>query len=309
MKYRVGVDLGGTSAKIAIVNAAGKIVRHGGVPTSGFPNPSALVDRISGVIKDLLKKDQAEKIGIGVAGDIDSEKGVIRISPNLGWKNVPMKKYFKRSFRKCAITVENDANAAAWGIYKTQAPKRATNVIVMTLGTGVGGGIIIGGQLLRGATGSAGEVGHMNIEENGPLCNCGNRGCLETYVGAPHLMRKVKSDLAGGRKSSLQSIYKRGGEEITPYLMAEAARKGDAYALSIWAGVGNALGIAVGDLIYLLNPQFIFFTGGIAQSGPLILKPLWKKLRQRSFKTPVNAVAIKVAKEASHIGVLGAALL
>jgi len=308
MKYRVGIDLGGTSAKIACVTGGWKIVRETSVSTSGFPNSGDLARRISFAIKDMLGKDQAERIGIGVAGDIDPDRGVIRISPNLGWKNVPLKKLFQRHFN-CPIFVENDANAAGWGVYKTQAPKNISNVIVMTLGTGVGGGIILNGRLYRGATGSAGEIGHMNIAEKGPLCNCGNRGCLETYVGGPHLIKKVRSGLGRGVKSSLQAQFRENPAEITPYLIAQAARRGDRYSQSIWEGVGHALGLAIGDLVYILNPQMIFFTGGIAQAGPLILGPLWRTLRQRAFKTPVNAVSIKVAREASHIGVLGAALL
>lgn len=299
--------MGGTSAKVACVNAAGKIVRNGSVPT-GSPNPADLARRIAASLDYILEKDKPIHVGVGVAGDIDSDNGVVRVSPNLGWKNVPLKKLLQRHL-KCPITVDNDANAAAWGVYKEQAPKGVGSVIVMTLGTGVGGGIVLDGKLFRGATGSAGEVGHMNIEENGPLCNCGNRGCLETYIGAPHLMRLAQSDLGKGARSSLQTLFTKDPAEVTPLQIAEAARKGDAYAKTIWRRAGNALGIAVGDLIYILNPQMIFFTGGIAQSGPLIMKPMMATLKKRAFKTPVNSVKIKVAEEASHIGVLGAALL
>lgn len=308
MKFHLGVDLGGTSAKIALVTSKGKIARDLSVSTAGFPNPSRLVEKMAKEIFGLLGQDKIDRIGIGVAGDIDSNRGVVRVSPNLGWKNVPLGKYFQRHF-KCPVVVENDANAAAWGIYKTQAPKNIQNVVVMTLGTGVGGGIILGGQLFRGATGSAGEIGHLNIAEDGPPCNCGNHGCLETYVGGPHLIKRVCRDLSKGQKSSLQIIFKNNPKEITPHSMAQAANRGDVYARSIWDGVGHALGVAIGDLVYLLNPEMIFFTGGIAQAGPLLLKPLWKTLNKRAFKTPVRAVKIRVAKEAASIGVLGASLL
>jgi glucokinase len=304
----VGVDIGGTSVKIGLVSDSLKILKQTGVPSAGFPDPAALFKQVAAAIKALAGSNKIHSIGVGVAGDIDSQNGVVRISPNLGWKKMPLRKHLQKYFR-CPISVDNDANVAAWGLYKTQAPARAKNVIVMTLGTGVGGGIIIDGKLYTGSTGSAGEVGHMNIEENGPLCNCGNHGCLETYVGGPHLAKKVLAACAAGEKTSLQALYSKDPGSITSYAIAQAAEKGDRYAISIWESVGNALGLAIGDLIYILNPDMIFFTGGIAQAGSLILKPLWRTLNKRAFKTPLGAVDIVVANEATHIGVVGAALL
>jgi len=149
----------------------------------------------------------------------------------------------------------------------------------------------------------------MNIDENGPLCNCGLKGCLETYVGGPHLVKRVRRDLERGQKSRLRKVFDEDPDLITPLTLAEAANAGDKYALSIWQGVGHALGVAIGDLIYLLNPQMICFTGGIAQARELYLAPLREKLRERTFKTPIAAVQMKVAAQAAHIGVVGASLL
>ncbi len=305
MKYRLGIDLGGTSAKIAVVSESAKIIKESSVSTMGFPKPSQLAMKISEACKSLLKGKKISKVGIGVAGDIDSKRGVVRISPNLGWKNVPLGNLVQRQL-KVPVVVENDANAAAWGFYKTQVSASVKNLIVMTLGTGVGGGIIIDGKLLSGATGSAGEVGHTNIESNGPLCNCGNRGCLETYVGGPHIIKKVKADLKKGQRSSLQKL---GSDELTAQAVSAAAKNGDAYARSVWDGVGRALGIAIGDLIYILNPEVIVFTGGIAQAKGLILRPLQETLAKRAFQTPIRAVKIKVATDAPYVGVIGASLL
>jgi glucokinase len=308
MSFRIGVDVGGTSVKIGVVSSANVILKEANVLSSGFPDPALLFKKVAATILDLVDARKISSIGVGVAGDIDSDRGIVRISPNLGWKQMPLKKHLQKYFR-CPVIVDNDANAAAWGIYKMQAPARAKNVIVMTLGTGVGGGLIVDGRLYRGATGSAGEVGHMNIDENGPLCNCGNRGCLETYVGGPHLIKRVLAACAKGQRTSLRPLFAKDPLSITPYAIAQAANKGDAYALSVWNSVGHALGLAIGDLVYILNPDMIFFTGGIAQAGPLILKPLWATLNERAFKTPVSAVKIVVAKAAAHIGIVGAALL
>ncbi len=308
MTYRMGIDLGGTTAKLALVSAGQKIVREISVPTAGFPNAALLAEKLGAAGKILMKGASVQKVGVGVAGDIDSENGIVRVSPNLGWKNVPLGKLLKKHLKQ-TVVVENDANAAAWGIFHTQAPKHTQNVIVMTLGTGVGGGIVLNGQLHRGTTGSAGEIGHMVIDEKGPLCNCGNRGCLETFVGGPHLIRYVQEALVAGEKSGLQTVYKRAPDEITPYLIAQFARKRDALALRVWNRVGHALGRAIGDLAYILNPELVIFTGGIAQAGSLILNPLWKTLNTRSFKTPIQALKIKIAADAPHIGALGASLL
>src|SRR5438067_290275 len=122
MDYRLGIDLGGTTAKVALVKGRGVIVRQSVVPTTGFPKPAAMVEQISGACRDLLKGGRVRKVGVGVAGDIDSTRGVVRISPNLGWKNIPLKRLFERQFRGCSVTVENDAKAAAWGLYQTQVP-------------------------------------------------------------------------------------------------------------------------------------------------------------------------------------------
>lgn len=276
--------------------------------TAGFPSPSVLARQMSDACRELLRGKKAAHIGIGVAGDIDSARGIVRVSPNLGWKRVPLKRLMER-FLHCRVSVENDAKAAAWGLYRTQVSPSVKNLLVLTLGTGVGGGIILNGSVYRGATGSAGEIGHMIINENGPLCNCGNRGCLETFVGAPHITRKVREDLERGQASSLQSLVRENPDQLSPYMLAVAANNGDAYAQSVWEGVGHALGVALGNFVYLFNPEMIYLTGGVSQANRLILTPLWQTLKTRTFKTPIGAVQIKTARGAAHIGVIGASLL
>lgn len=290
MSYRLGIDLGGTSAKIALVNSQNKIVSDATIATNGFPDAKKLAKKISDVCRLLAAKNKVSRVGVGVAGDVDFERGVIRISPNLGWKNVPFKKLLETNL-KLHVSVDNDAKAAAWGLYKTQIPSTVKHAIVVTLGTGVGGGIILNGAIHRGATNTAGEIGHMIVDENGPLCNCGLRGCLETFVGGPHLLKKA------------------GPKYSTALALAQAAYAGDTLAKTIWSGAGHALGLAFGDLIYIFNPQLIVLTGGISQAGDILMKPLWETLNKRTFKTPLSAVKIKVADKAPHIGVIGASLL
>lgn len=308
MTYRLGIDLGGTSAKVAVIDSRFRLIEIASVPTSGFPTPKDAVALIAKASKQMNYVKKVSRIGIGVAGDIDFDRGVVRISPNLGWRQVPLRSLLAKHF-KHPILVDNDANAAAWGVYRCQTPGRIQNMAVVTLGTGVGGGIIANGKLYRGATGSAGEIGHMIIDEKGPRCNCGNFGCLETFAGGPHIVAYVKEALRKGKKSSLSQLLQRNPAQLTPRAVAMAAEKGDAFARSVWDRVGHALGVAFGNFIYLFNPERIVLTGGVAQAGRLITKPLWKTLNKRTFKTPLKAVQIKVAPGSSHIGVIGAALL
>ncbi|OVE76914.1 hypothetical protein BVX98_04410 [bacterium F11] len=308
MTYRLGIDLGGTSAKMAVVNSKNQIMREGSVQTSDNPSPSKLVQQLARVGKLLMKGYSVKNVGVGVAGDIDFDNGIIRFSPNLHWKRVPLKKLMIKAFHR-QVVVDNDANVTAWGIYKTQAPPKTKHVIVVTLGTGVGGGIILDGKLYRGATGTAGEIGHLIMKEDGRKCNCGDAGCLETYSGGFHVTKAVRKDLEKGQKSRLRTLFDRDPDQISPYAISQAAKQGDRYALGVWNGIGHHLGLALGNLIYVFNPQMIFIAGGVAQAGSLILKPLWGTLKKRSFPVPIHAVKIRIAKNAAHMGVIGASLL
>ncbi len=312
MRYFFGVDLGGTTAKLALVNEKKKIIEDFSIKTSGLPSPRAIAQEIGAVFKKMrFAKGAAgrpQKIGVGVAGDIDVKRGVVRISPNLGWKNVPLGPLLKKA-SGVQVHIDNDANAAAWGIYQTQVPAHIKNVLVVTLGTGVGGGIILNGKLHQGATGSAGEVGHMVMDEEGRRCNCGLKGCLETYAGGTHLVKIAHDALAHGFKSRLQSLYKKNPNFITPKSIAEAALKKDSLSMAIWNNAGHMLGVALGNLVYVLNPEMIFLTGGVSQAHNLILAPLRKNLSLRPFQTPVRAVKIQLAKNPANVGVIGAALL
>lgn len=308
MKLRFGIDLGGTSAKVAAIDSRWRIVREKTVSTSGFPTAEPIAERLAEAVKSLNNGKSPSRVGVGVAGDIDFDRGTIRVSPNLGWAKVPLKRLLEKRLRSKVI-VDNDANTAAWGVYKTQMPSSVTNLIVITLGTGVGGGLIINGLLHRGATGSAGELGHMVLDPSGRHCNCGQRGCLETFAGGTHITAEARERLQAGEESSLQTVFDHDPESISPKTIAEAAAKGDELALSLWDRAGRMLGRAIGDLVYVLNPQQVVLSGGVSQAQSLILKPLRETLLQRPFKTPVMSVKISVAKDPAQIGVIGAALL
>lgn len=306
MPYRLGIDLGGTTAKIALVDAKNRVERQESVGTANRPDPKSLARTMAEVCRRFSIGKKIQSLGVGVAGDIDSERGVVRVSPNLGWKNVPLRNLLKRHLA-FPIMVDNDANAAAWGIFHTQVPASAQNVIVITLGTGVGGGIILNRSLHRGATGSAGEIGHMTLVQNGRRCNCGNRGCLEAYAGGYYLAKYARQ-MAKAGGTALEKWSELNGE-LTAKSLAQAANAGNRAAKNLWEEAGRMLGIAIGNLVYTLNPDTVVLTGGVAKAGGLLLRPARRVLRERTFKTITGAVRVKIAKGATEAGVIGASLL
>lgn len=308
MKKLVGVDLGGTNGKVAVVTPVGRVLESVSFPASEVLTPKPMVKEIVSQILKIWKDGAGIKsIGIGVAGDVDNEHGVVRFSPNLNWRKVPLKKLVQDELRrmlpatKLSVTVENDANAAAWGAYHVDGKTKCKNLVVLTLGTGVGGGIVIDGKLYRGATGSAGEIGHMTVEPGGRLCNCGNRGCLEAYAGGSYMVREAKAAIKQGRTSKIT--------EITPLRLQIAARQGDKLAQELWNEAGYYLGIAVAGVINLLNPELVVLAGGVSQAGKLLLVPVMAEIKKRAFETPARAAKVILSSSPTDLGLIGAALL
>ena len=215
-KLALGIDMGGTGIKMGFVDAQGKLLK-----TSRISTPIKNRSRTSGRTDCRASPQDARTVsehkrilgvGIGCAGDVDPVKGVIRISPNLGWKQVPLKKLLARRL-KYPILVENDANVAAWAAYVVEAKRKVKNLLCVTVGTGIGGGIVIDGKLYRGASGSAGEVGHMTLFPDGIACTCGNHGCTERYIGAKALAEEARRAIESGETTLLSKSWR-----ITIYL-------------------------------------------------------------------------------------------
>ncbi|MBK8574936.1 MAG: ROK family protein [Elusimicrobia bacterium] len=294
---RLGVDLGGTLVKMALVDERGRILERVQVET--VKNPRTLVK----TLRLAAEKWLAFPIlgtGIGVAGDVNPERGVVRFSPNLGWKNVKLADYFRRMKFPLPIRVDNDATVAAWGAYHVELAGHSNNLVVLTLGTGVGGGLVFDGRLYRGATGTAGEVGHIIVEAGGESCVCGSRGCLEAYLGGAALVR------------SARAAYKLKGRTVDgldPISLEKRARAGDPVAKAVWQRASRVLGIALANLVNLLNPDTVLLTGGVSRGAPLFLPNALKIMNQRAFKTSARAVRVVVSQRPSDLGVAGAALL
>lgn len=312
-KLSLGVDLGGTNMRFGLVTEAGEILARGWVATAVEEGVEAVISRIVTGGKDMLEKartrgHEVTGAGIGVPGII-SGGGIVRLSPNLpGWVDIPLKDILEDRL-KLPVTVENDANAYALGEFMHGAGVGATSMVCFTLGTGVGGGIILDGKVWRGADGMAGEVGHMSVYPNGIKCNCGNEGCLERYSSATAVVEKTLESLSKGAKSSLSGAYKKDRASINAKAIKDAAISGDRLAVWIYAGAGRALGIVAANLINLLNVDRIVVGGGMAGAWRLIEEPLVAEVEKRAFKIPAGRCGIVPGKLGDDAAVIGAASL
>ena len=247
-------------------------------------------------------------VGIGSPGPIDVERGFVYFFPNIpGWKNTPLKKILEKKL-KLKVCVDNDASAMALGEYRFGAGRGSKNMIALTLGTGVGGGIVLNGKLFHGSTFSAAEIGHVKINEEGPLCGCGAHGCVETYVGNGYFVREIQKRLDAGAQSILKK-WLREGKELTPLLVQEGARAGDLFSKNRWEETGAHLGSALAGLVDVLNPDRIVIGGGIALGGEMILGPVRRAIAKKAFPIAARSAKVLPAGLGADGGIIGAAAL
>ena len=313
-KVAIGVDLGGTNMRFGLVDEKGCILARERAKTRREEGPEKVIRRIRQGIKALADKaakagHSAVGAGVGVPGIISGDEGVVRFSPNLpGWVDIALKARIESGLGM-PVVVENDANAYAWGEAWTGAGMGAGSLVCMTLGTGVGGGIVVNGRIWRGADGMAGEVGHITVEPKGLQCHCGNRGCLEQYSSATAVVTRVATLISDGKRSSLSELYYDDPLALTAKAVEEAAIKGDRLAKGTFEYAGRYLGIAVADLINLLNIERVVIGGGMAGAWALFIDALRKEVKERAFNIPAGRCKILPATLADDAGVLGAARL
>lgn len=288
----VGVDLGGTFAKLGLVSASGEVLRSARIPTETRRGPADFVARACAVLDGW----RFGSLGLGLAGGIDAWTGTLLFAPNLpGWKGFSFRKEFERRLGVRTVA-DNDANVAVWGGYVVALGKRPRHVVGVTLGTGVGGGLILDGRLYRGATGAAGELGHQVVRVGGQRCACGRRGCLEAYAGTAAIQRAARR------------LMRRPPKPLTPQAVAEAARAGDAGARRVWDEVGTHLGQGLANAVLMFNPEAVLVLGGVARAGTLLLDPVRRVFSAQTFREPFTALRLAAPAERDW-GCVGAALL
>jgi len=313
-KFVIGVDLGGTKILSAIVDKKGNIIHSVNIPTEAASGKEKVIQNITASIKLLLKSSgvplsSVGSIGIGAPGPVDFRKGVILNPPNLpGWEEVPLATIIEKEFNK-KVFLENDANAAALGEAEFGSAKGVKNFVYVTVSTGIGGGLVLNGELYRGGSGGAGEIGHMVIKTNGPKCGCGNFGCLEAMASG-EAMARLARDRVKDDKSSL--ILQKAGNDISKIdsLSVElAAKDGDKLANEIIAEISFYLGIGMSNLVNILCPDMIAMGGGVMNMGEMILGPVRETVKRLSLSPAKDNVKIVRAKLGKDVGVIGAAAL
>ena len=315
MAKRIGIDVGGTNVNIALVDDNGKIIYSNSVPTYAKMGYEYTVNNIKQAIKDLMKETNTtpsdiEGIGFDFPGQVDCKTGVVKLAPNIpGWVNVPIAQMIEDEFH-IPTRIDNDVRCAALGELKFGAGRGCENFICITVGTGIGSGIVINGKVVRGATNAAGELGHIKLQMNGgPICGCGDTGCLEAFASGPAIVAMAQEYIKGGKSTKFREMAAVEGGEITPYMVAKAAEEGDPVAKRIFEIVGEYIGIGLTSVINLLNPERVIIGGGVAESGELLLGPIRKTIKERAMVVAGNAVEIVPAQLGNSAGVIGASML
>jgi len=314
MAYYLGCDLGGTNIKAGIVNLeSGSVIIAKNKPTLSFEGNDAVMDRMVDLITSLITEsglDRSEILGLGVSapGVIDPDKGTTIFLPNLvgQWKDVPLGNKLNKSLN-LPVTLLNDVRAITYGEYIFGAGKGINRMACYAIGTGVGGGLILNGDLVLGFQGSAGELGHMTIEVNGLRCNCGNYGCLEAYASGPAISSRAEKVVRQGFTTRITDLVDNDLNKITPEIVAQAANEGDEIALEIWNSVGHYLGTGIANICVAFGPERVVLAGGVASAGDLLLTPIKKTLQERVFVMPIEKVEVVLGSLGDDAGILGMA--
>lgn len=296
----VGIDLGGTNLKAGLVDPEGKIVRRAYAPTGASGGKEEVISRIV-ELAEKLSPGKSSPVGVASPGPVDALTGFLLNPPNLpGWGRVDLREELeKRLTRK--VYVENDANMVAYGEWRFGVGRGAESLLCITLGTGVGSGLILDGHLHKGAHGFAGELGHTVVDPDGPLCRCGSRGCLESLVGARGIVTEAERMIQAGKSTALQES----GDELTVEEISRAARDGDAVAGEVLRRAGYYLGIAVSNTLALLDVELVILGGGIARAEELILDPVRSVVSSTLIDYDLRSLDILNSELGNDAGILG----
>ncbi|MBM4187844.1 MAG: ROK family protein [Gemmatimonadetes bacterium] len=314
MDYVLGIDIGGTNLVVGAVSRDGQsVIGLHSEPTGAVHGANHVIERILGMARSTIAETQAALpsgrvigVGIGSPGPLDTKRGVVILTPNLGWTDMPVRDRIAEALELPA-SLDNDANCAMAGEWWVGAARGARHAVTFTLGTGIGGGIVVDGRLLHGASDVAAEVGHMTIETNGRRCGCGNDGCLEAYASGPAIARRTIEALQAGAESSLPMIVHGDLQQLTAQTVYGAAAAGDPLALEVVQDTAKYLGVGVANLINILNPEVVVICGGVTKAGDRLFTPLKREVNRRAFKPAVQACRIVPGELPGTAGVIGAA--
>ena len=310
MRYVVGIDIGGTNI------VAGTVAEDGSEVLGLVSEPTLPEQGAEGVLSRIMKLARASMaaargkeiagLGIGSPGPLDTTTGVVLLTPNLGWVNFPLRDRVAGALGMPA-TLDNDANCAIFGEWWRGAARGASHVVGLTIGTGIGGGIVLAGRVYRGKSDIAGEIGHMTIDLNGRRCKCGNYGCLEAYASGPAIAARAIEGIEAGADSSLPRYVNGDLARITAQIVYEAAHDGDGYALEVVHDTAKFLGAGVANVVNIFNPEVVVICGGVTLAGDKLFLPLRSEVKRRAFKPAVEACRIVPGELTGTAGVYGAA--
>ena len=314
--FVIGVDLGGTTISAGAVSRDGsRIAGVRSIETQAELGAEGVVDRIIGVVEGVILDATQETgaarkdfigIGLGAPGPLDRERGIVIVAPNLGWRDFPLRDRVTTRLGLPA-TLDNDANCATVGEWWLGAARGGRNVVGITIGTGIGGGLILNGELYHGSSDVAGEIGHTTIDVNGRHCKCGNYGCLEAYASGPAIATRAREALVReDTASTLPSMVNNQLDKITAELVYRAAKQGDALANEIVRDTARYLGAGIATLLNLFNPDVVVVAGGVTYAGEALFGPLRAEVRRRAFKPAVQAARIVPAELTGTAGIVGA---
>lgn len=315
MLAAIGLDLGGTNMAAGVLTADRRLLYAVRRPTAAQAGPAAVLGRMADLLRTLLEQARADGlsvagIGLGLPGLLDTRQGISVFSPNTGWRDVPVAEPIRRALG-LPVYLDNDVRAHTRGEWHLGAGRGVDHFILITLGTGIGSGIVLRGELYSGPTESAGEVGHQTLVPDGHLCGCGNHGCLETLAAGPGIARSARAVLAGpdGPASRLWPLYSVDPNGLTAADVGAAAAAGDSLAMGVLAEAGRWLGIGLANVINILNPDLVIIGGGVAAAGELLLGPARREVAARAMPVPRRHVRIVPAALGRDAGPIGAATL
>lgn len=310
----IGVDLGGTKILAGVFDTSLECIGTAKVSTKAQRGTDAVVERVVRCVQDAadeadLSLKEIKGVGIGAPGAIDFDNGSVIFAPNLGWKNVPLKKELEKSLG-VPVLVENDANICMLGVYVVELKSKPKNVIGIFVGTGIGGGLVLNGEIYRGFNHTAGEIGHMVVDIHGPKCGCGNDGCIEAIASRTALFQQIKAGIKDGEKTILTEMLGDDLADMRSGDLRKAIRRGDKFVGRVVENAATHIGIAIASLVNIIGPEIVVLGGGVIEAlSDEMMDVIVKTTREHAFSGTMKGVEIIASKLGDNAGITGAAVL